>query len=274
MSKYVNNQQYARSKHPVREGVINGFAQGLQNFAEAYVEGQQREKDQELIAKMNDPNLSSMERAQIALQLSPKGQKAVMTAMDLYRKLAHQQEQERLHQEELDIKRQRERRLNGQNTSKDLEKSYKARLSDIKEQLKDTYDPKAKKLLQDEQASLQKELGQNLARLKKGESPRFDVLAIEQEPLPAQRQGYDTMNQMGGVSTPQNVSRNATALKQQEPQVQQGTGNVATPTTTQPQRVRWDKTNPEHSAFAAEVYKSTGNDRAKTNAILAEKFEK
>jgi len=272
MPKYVGG--YA-TRQRTNQQIANGVSSALMAVAQGFAERERKQNDEQIIEKMNDPELSEVQRAQLAMKLSPQGQKSVLTTLELYRKLAHQQEQERQHQEEVGLRREREERLKSQNSSKDLERSYKGRLTDIKEQLKDTYDPKARKLLQDEQKSLQKELGQNLARLKRGERPRFEALQIEEDTLPVNRRQIDTENQMGAGPN-QNIPGATPGIRPNEMPEQQMQGNApqAQATQVQRQKVRWDKTNPEHAAFAAKVYQDTGGDRAKTNAILAEQFER
>ena len=290
MPKYVGGYP---TRQNTNQQVATGISQALQNFANAYAEGKQREKDRELIEKMNDPNLSDLQRAQLALQLSPQGQKSVMTAMQLYQKLAHEKAIQERHQDELDIRREREERLKGQNSSKDLDRLYKTELKDLQDQINEMHSEKDKKPLREKRTALQKERASNISRLKKGEEPVLDYLTYGKErPIETRRQPIETTNQLGGApnqnipgatpginpyaegpsfttNAPQNAASNATALRQQQPQA----GNVA-PTPTQPQKMRWDPRNPEHQAFASKVYQDTGGDRAKTNQILAEQFER
>jgi len=296
--KYAGNQQYARSKHPIAEGFANGVSNALMGLAKTLEERQHRQQDEQIIEQMNNPELTEMERAQLSLKLSKDGQRAVLTAMELYRKIAHEQAAQARHQEELDIRREREGRLKGQNDAKDLDSLYKTELKSLQDQINDIPLERDKKPLKDKRTALQKERALNVNRVNKGLEPVLDYLTYGKErPVEAKRQGFDTMNQMGGnpnanipgatpgiinpnaensttsftPNAPQNASRNATNLRQQQPQVQQG---GAAPIQPQQKRVRWDKNNPEHVALAARIYKETGNDRAKTNAVLSEQFER
>lgn len=292
MPKYVGGYPTIREQREARglsQPVATGIAKVMQTLAEAYEKKQQQERDEEIVQKMNNPDLSEMDRAQLALKLSPSGQKAVMTAVQLYQKLAHEKAIQQRHNE-------REQRIGGQNETKDLQSMYLNRLKQIKEDLDDfSLSRDDKKLLKDQKKALETELGKNLNRLRQGKRPVFDVLQVEEEPLPTQQVPVESMSQLGGrqdipgatpgffpensgtsytPNAPQNASRNATNLRQQQPQVQQGSVDMTAPTQTQPQKVRWDKNNPEHQAFAAKVYQDTGGDRARTNAILAEQFER
>lgn len=298
MPKYVGGYPTIREQREARglsQPVATGIAKVMQTLAEAYEKKQQQEQDEEIIQKMNNPNLTEMEKAQLALKLSPNGQKALTTALDLYYKLQHQQELQRRHDEEISLRREREERLGKEHGAKDIERLYKSRLSTIKDQLRDARSAEIKPL-REEQAALQQELGQNLARLKRGEQPRFDVLQIEEEPLPAQRQGFDTMNQMSGgqnqniqgatpginpyaensgtsytPNAPQNASRNATALSYDQQPAQQ---QMNSPAPTKPQRVRWNPQDPAHQARALEILNAAKGDRAAANQQLMQEFER
>jgi len=227
--------------------IAEGFLKGLTNFAQGYAKRAEKKHDEEIIQRMNDPNLSAVERAALIAKLSSKGQKSFLTLMALQNKLAHEQERERLLQEELDLRGAREKRLHGQNITNDMVRTYQARLGDIKAHLKDTYDQKEKQALREEQKALQKELGQNLARLKKGQRPLFDVLQIEEEPLPAQTLPTETMNQMGGLQQP----------------------------SMQPQaKMQWDPNNPQHKAFAQEALQRANGNRALANQLISEQFQR
>ncbi len=236
--------------------VLNAIAAFGEGYLNARMKAEEKERDVEAIENLDDPNLSPTQRAQIIVGMSKGGQEALsgfLTQQERAKRAAREDEV-------LAQRQQREGRLKGQNQKKDIQDMYLSRLKTIKDELNETYTEGGKKALKAERENLQKELGQNLERLKRGEEPRFEVLQIEEEPLPSLREQIGGMNQMNG-------------FQDQASQQQQGAGNTM-PTATQPKRVRWDKNNPDHAAYAAQVYESTGGDRAKTNAILAEQFER
>lgn len=232
--------------------VLNAIAAFGTGYLNAKTKEMEQERDVELISELDNPDLSPTQRAQIITRMSKGGQNALTSFLTQQTRAQKAQREE----EELSQRQQREGRLKGQNEKKNIQDMYQARLKVIKDALNETWDPKDKKALKDERDALHKELSKNLVRMRNGQSPRFEVLDVEDQSLASQRLPIETQNQFEGFQA------------QSQPQ------QMNMPTSTQPQKMRWDPSNPQHQALAAQVFKDTGNDRARTNAILAEQFDR
>ena len=231
--------------------VLGALASVGEGYLKAKTKQLEQESDAEIIGQMDNPELTPVAKAQLTARLSKNGQ-AALTNM-----LVQQKRAEKILTEEgdLDLRAKREKRLEEQSSAKNLERVYRARLSDIKDQLKEAR-LSEKKALQDEQKALIKEFGQNLARVKRGEKPRFEVLEIEEEPIPAKQLPFEGMSQLGG----------GPSMAQQAPVPSQPQGQF--------QRQRWNPQDPAHQQRSLEILEASNGDRALANQQLSQEFER
>lgn len=258
MPKYVGGYEYAGGHRPPRTGAV--IAEGL---GKVLTKGIQEYQDQRILnAIKENPNASPIDLIHLLGSLSAEKQKTVFTAYALSQKQQKAEErsaeQIRRYDEQQEYKNSREKRL----SSKDMQAAYQNRLKQINNDLKDPYTNREEtKLLKQQREALTKELGQNISRVRKGQSPIFEHLEIEEDPTPAQSLPIEGMNQMSSM-------RGQPTTPSEAPQMQQSIQ------ATQPTRQKWNPQNPQHQARALQILEQTKGDRALANQALAQEFDR
>lgn len=271
MPKYANIQHCPQNS---RQVFSNGIGQGITNFLETYNARKEKEveekNDENLLAQMENPDLTPLAKAALASRLSKKGQKALGNILTFEERFKRDEELAARHGEESDIRRAREKRLTAQGEIRDLQRAYQNRLGNIREDLKDVFLPQdQKKALQQERDALQKELGHNLSRLKQGKVPQFNVLQVEEpESMPVRRAPVSSTNELGG-GRPNMLPGNTAA-----PNVNQLQNAMQATQPQQMQRQKWNPQDPAHVAFAKSALEASGGDRTIANNLISERFEK
>lgn len=275
MPKYANNQPYATyesRKHANRRAIAQGIMSGLENFALAYATGKQRERDVQIFQELEDENLSPVQRAQKASQLSDSSQKVFLQSMKIQERIEARQETAQRNAEQQALKEDREQRLG----IKDLQGTYQMRLKSLKDAFNESTSKKERDAISTERSSLNKELGVNIKRLREGKAPIFhhldpqDMAEYMTQSSPAASMN---MNQMGGGEEAQQFS-------QQQPQRISNTSEMQGQMAQQPQqaqqhaRQQWNPQNPAHQQRAMQILEQAQGNRELANQALSQEFQR
>jgi len=268
------------SRAMIGQGIGKGFASAGEYFAKNIGKKIEKQRDEEIFTQLQNPELTPLQRAQLVAKLSKNGQTSLVTTMRISDRLRRERDVEDRHDRDFQYKSDREERLKNKEARQELTAIYNNKLKDIKDDLKDPYLLKKDQLdmLKQQKKDIQNELQVNLNRLRKGqrlESKFFDLNGQEEQ-MAAQVAPGPIDNQMGVM--PQEAQQPVQPPMQQPVPQQmaapQGQSQVAPP---QPPptaaKIPWDKSNPEHIAFAQEAQKASGGDKNIANSLIAERFQ-
>lgn len=164
-------------------------------------------------------------------------------------------------QDESAFRNTKESRLTSQHETQTLAKMYQSASRAIQTELKDIFDPKQKKELNQKIKDLHKEFSSNLQLVKKGKEPIFKILELDETLMP-QNAPVAQFNAMAG----------------EEPQIQdtraQGNRSKAKEHTRGRAKVKWNPQDPSHQQRALDMLKRAQGDRALANKLMQEEFER